>query len=299
MIRAEGVSKYLGGNKILDNMNLSVNKGSIYGLVGPNGAGKTTLIKCLVGIYDVEEGKVLISNENIKENKNVKSRLGYIPDYQNYYLHFKVKDMVDFYRNTYPMWNEERYVKLKSVLKLDENKKIRYLSKGMKTQLAILLNLSIMPNILILDEPTSGLDPVIRRKVLNLLVDEVGANDTTVLISTHNLGELESICDHIGIMHNGRIIMEDSLDDLKTKVRKIQVVFRDDIPDEIFKAQNILKIENRGKVYQIIVKEGIEETIEKIKDYNPILLETVDMSLEEIFIYKVGGEGYVFEDITL
>ena len=156
-----------------------------------------------------------------------------------------------------------------------------------------------MPKVLILDEPTSGLDPVVRRQVLNFLVEEVSLNDTTVLISTHNLGELEQICDHIGIIHEGRVLMEESIDELKTRVRKIQVAFKEDIPEEIKTNKDILRIENIGKVYQIVANDNIDDLIEEIKKHNPILLETIDMSLEEIFIYKMGGEGYVFEDIAL
>lgn len=299
MIRGIGIDKYLGGEKILDNINIHVKKGSIYGLIGPNGAGKTTLIKTLVDIYEPENGEVIISGEAIKENTNIKSRLGYVSDYQNFYPNFKVGDMVSFYRNTYPLWNEERYNSLKNIFKLDEKKKIKSLSKGMKTQLSLMLNLSITPEVLILDEPTSGLDPVIKKKVLDIIIDEVSSNKTTVLISSHHLSELEQVCDHIGIIHEGKILMEDSIDDLKLKVRKIQVAFKDSMPEKIKTNKDILKIENRGRVYEIIVNNNIEKLIDEIKKHNPILLDTIDMSLEEIFIYKMGGVGYVFEDITL
>lgn len=299
MIKVEGLSKHLGGEKILDNINIHVDKGSIYGLIGPNGAGKTTLIKHLVDIYDPDEGKVIISGENIKDNTNIKSRLGYVSDFQYIYPSFKVKEIVEFYRGAYPHWSEERYSQLKKLFKLNDNKKIKYLSKGMKTQLAILLNLSTMPNVLILDEPTSGLDPVVKRKVLNLIVDEVSVNETTVLISSHNLGELEQVCDHIGIIHKGRVLLEDSVDNLKSNVRKIQVAFKAELPDEIRENEHILKIESIGRIHQIVVKDNLEIVMDAIKKFDPILLEMIDMSLEEIFIYKMGGEGYEFEDIAL
>ena len=299
MIKGLNIDKYLGGDKILDNISINVKKGSIYGLIGPNGAGKTTLIKTLVDIYEPEKGEVIISGEDIKENTKVKSRLGYVSDYQNFYPNFRVGEMVEFYRNTYPLWNEYRYNALKKIFKLDEKKRIRNLSKGMKTQLSLMLNLSITPEVLVLDEPTSGLDPVIKRKVLDLIIDEVSTNETTVLISSHHLGELEQICDHIGIIHEGKILMEESIDNLKSKVRKVQVAFKDDIPEEIKNSEDILKIENRGKVYEIIVNDNIEKLMDEMRKHNPILLDTIDMSLEEIFIYKMGGVGYVFEDIAL
>jgi ABC-2 type transport system ATP-binding protein len=299
MIKGLNIDKYLGGDKILDNISINVEKGSIYGLIGPNGAGKTTLIKTLVGIYEPENGEVSISEESIKENTKVKSRLGYVSDYQNFYPNFRVKEMVEFYKNTYPLWNEYRYNALKKIFRLDEKKRIRNLSKGMKTQLSLMLNLSITPEVLVLDEPTSGLDPVIKRKVLDIIIDEVSTNETTVLISSHHLGELEQICDHIGIIYEGKILMEESIDNLKSKVRKVQVAFKDDIPEEIKNSEDILRIENRGKVYEIIVNDNIEKLMDEIRKHNPILLDTIDMSLEEIFIHKMGGVGYVFEDITL
>lgn len=299
MIKVESLDKKLGEEKILDNINIHVKKGSIYGLIGPNGAGKTTLIKNIVDIYKPDAGKVIILGENIRDNKKVKSKLGYVSDFQYLYPSFKIKEIANFFRGAYPSWSDERYDKLQKLFKLDENKKIKYLSKGMKTQLAILLNLSIMPEVLILDEPTSGLDPVVKRKVLNLIVDEVGTNETTVLISSHNLGELEQICDHIGIIYNGKVLLEDSVDNLKSNVRKIQVAFKGDLPDEIKKNEHILKIESIGRIHQIIVKDNLEMVMDDIKKFNPILLEMIDMSLEEIFIYKMGGEGYEFEDIAL
>lgn len=299
MIRVSNVDKHLGGEKILDNVSINVDKGSIYGLIGPNGAGKTTLIKTLVGIYEPENGEVLISGENIRDNTKIKSRLGYVADYQYFYPNFRVGQMVDFYRDTYPLWQEDRYLSLKKIFKLDEKKKISSLSKGMKTQLSLMLNLPINPKLLVLDEPTSGLDPVIKRKVLDLIIDEVSINKTTVLISSHHLGELERLCDHIGIIYEGKILLEDSIEHLKSNVRKVQVVFKDSIPEDIKGHKDIIKIENRGRVYEIIVNDHMDELITNIKQHDPILLETIDMSLEEIFIYKMGGVGYVFEDIAL
>ena len=299
MIKVNHLDKYLNGNKILEDINLYVKKGSIYGLIGPNGAGKTTLIKNLVGIYEPEKGEVVIAAERIKDNIKIKSRLGYVSDFQYLYPSFKVREIVEFYKGAYPLWNETRYHQLMKLFKLEDNKKIKYLSKGMTTQLSLLLSLSIMPNILILDEPTSGLDPVVKSKVLNLIVDEVSAHETTVLISSHNLGQLERICDHIGIIHRGKMLLEDSVENLKSNVRKIQVAFKEALPEEVKNNPHILKIESTGKIHKIVVKDHLETVMKEIKKHNPILLETIDMTLEEIFIYKMGGEGYELEDIAL
>ena len=195
---------------------------------------------------------------SIKDNTKIKAKIGYVADNLKFYPKFKLEDTVDFYRNTYPFWDEEKFIQLKNIFKLDKKNKIKSLSKGMKTQLALMLNLSIRPKILILDEPISGLDPVIKRKVLDILIEEVSENETTVLISSHHLGELERICDHIGIIHEGQILLEESIDDLKSNVRKIQVAFKGDIPEKIKSNPDILKIENRGKVYEIIVNDNVD-----------------------------------------
>lgn len=297
MLRVHNVDKYLGDKKILDKVNLNMKKGSIYGLVGPNGAGKSTLIKTIVGIYKPEEGKVIIESEDI-EKVVVREGIGYVPDYQNFYPNFKIKDMVDFYKNTYRSWDNEKFNRLKELFNLDLNKKIRTLSKGQKTQLSIHLNLAINSKLLVMDEPTSGLDPVIRKEVLNLIVREVADNGCSVLISTHNLGELEQICDTIGFINKGKIILETELQDLKENIKKVQVAFKEDIPKVILDSKKILKIEKMGKVYHIIVKEDTDDFIKGLEAYNPILLETMDMSLEEIFIYKMAGEGYEFKEIV-
>lgn len=297
MIRVNNLVKYLGEEKILDDINLSVKEGSIYGLIGPNGAGKSTLIRNMVGIYTPDEGEVLLNGMNVQKEVQIRAKLGYVPDFQNFYPSFRVEERIDFYKNTYTSWNKQRFDNLSKLFKINPKRKIRQLSKGQKTQLSIHLNLSIMPKVMIIDEPTSGLDPVIRKEVLNLIVDEVSMNNTTILVSTHNLNELERICDSIGMINKGKMLMETHLDELKENVQKIQVVFKDEIPNEIQNNSDILKIEKSGKVYSIVVQKDIEKLIEVIKKYNPLLVETIDMSLEEIFIYKMGGEGYEFKDI--
>ncbi|MCT4593643.1 MAG: ABC transporter ATP-binding protein [Anaeromicrobium sp.] len=296
MLRVHNLTKYLGEEKILDGVNLTVKKGSIYGLVGPNGAGKSTLIKNIVGIYNPEEGNVYIEGNTVSDPL-VRNDLAYVPDYQNFYPNFKVKDMVEFYKNTYSNWDEDKFNRLRDMFELDMNKKIRKLSKGQKTQLSIHLNLSTNPKLLIMDEPTSGLDPVIRKEVLNLMVDEAASNDCTVLVSTHNLGELEQICDTIGFISKGKVNLETNLEDLKENIKKVQVAFKNKLPEPIENDSTILKIEKLGRVYHIVVKEHVDDFIKKLHPYDPILVETMDMSLEEIFIYKMAGEGYEFKKI--
>lgn len=297
MIFIDQLSKNFGKQPALDSISLRVEPGRIYGLVGPNGAGKTTLIKILTGILLPTRGQVFIAGHNVHQNPGVKSGLGYVADQQHFYPGFKVKDMIRLYRETYANWSPERFAELGSIFRLPEDKKIAKLSKGMRTQLAVLLNLSIRPGVLVLDEPTSGLDPVLRRQLLNILMDEVAQSQSTVFMSTHNLNELERICDRIGLIHNGRLLFDESLEDLKRKVRKIQVAFADGLPGEFHQREDILKIEEQGRVYNLVVRDNLDGVMAELRKYRPLLLETIDMSLEDIFIYRMGGIGYGFEQI--
>lgn len=298
MIKVENLNKSIAGKSILENVSLNVKEGSIFGLVGPNGAGKTTLIKTVVDIFQPDSGSILLDGVDISKNHIQKSTIAYVPDDLKVYSNFRKKDLVAFYRESFPFWSEERYLKLHNIFKIDENQNIGKLSKGMKMQLALHLSLSIMPKIIIMDEPTAGLDPVVRKELLNLLVQEVSLHNTTMLISSHNLSELEKVCDHIGFLNKGTMIGQANLDDMKEKIKKYQVVFTDGLPEELKKKENILKIENIGKVHYIIIEEENKDILNIIKKHKPLVLDTIHMTLEEIFIYKLGGEGYELQDIN-
>lgn len=298
MIRIENLTKEFGDFRALIDIDLDVEPGSIFGLIGPNGAGKTTLIKTIMGVLVPSSGRVLIDGRDVHQDPAVKARVGYIADYQSYYPNFQVGDMIRFYRQSYPHWNEERFGALSRMFGLPQDRKVSKLSKGMRTQLAVLLNLSLMPSLLVLDEPTSGLDPVLRRQVLNILVDEVAAHGTTIFMATHQLHELERICDHVGILYDGRLLFNESLEQMKGNIRKIQVAFKGELPAEFDGRQDILKVERQGRVYTIVVKENLDEVKAELRQYNPILLDDIDLSLEDIFTYRMGGLGYAFDDIV-
>jgi len=295
LIKIENLTKSFRASPALDNINLQVPRGSIFGLVGPNGAGKTTLIKLIMGILLPDRGRIYIDGNDVHQNPGIKSRIGYVADYQHYYPTFRVKEMIRLYRETYAHWSVERFAELRQIFKLTEDKKIKHLSKGMRAQLAVLLNLSIRPALLVLDEPTSGLDPVLRRQLLNILLDEAARGETTIFISTHNLNELERICDRIGTIHNGRILFDESLEKIKQHVRKIQVAFAGEPPEGFLEQSAVLKAERQGRVYTIVVREDANQLMAELERYRPLLLESVDMSLEDIFIYRMGGVGYGFE----
>ena len=299
MIRVKNVTKYFDDFKVLDNLSLNVPKGAIYGLVGPNGAGKTTIINHINGVLKPLRGEITINGEPVYENVNIKNTVISIADDWFYYSTYTVKQMANFYKNIYPQFNSERYEAIKEVFKIDEKRQIRKLSKGMKKQVAFWLSLSAMPEVLILDEPLDGLDPVMRKQVLNLVIADVTDREMTVLVSSHNLRELEDICDWVGIIHEGRMIMEKPLDDLKGAVHKYQLMLDEDIAEKLSENENVLHISNTGSVYSLIMRGEADSTCEKLRELSPHLCERISLTLEEVFIYELGGLGYDFKNIIV
>ena len=298
MIEVKNVVKKFDGFAALDGATLSVPTGSVYGLVGPNGAGKSTLIRHLTGIYRQDEGSVAISGENGWENAALKSRIAAIPDDWYYFLQSNVRDMMRFYRGFYPQFSMERYEKLKEVFAIDEKRTIRRLSKGMQKQVAFWLALCCMPEYLILDEPVDGLDPVMRRQVWSLIMGDVAERGTTVLVSSHNLRELEDVCDHVGIMDKGRVLLERSLAQLQDNMVKLQVVFQDgvaEVPPEL----PVLHAAKVGRIHTLIMRMNAQEASQRLMAYNPLLVDAVPLTLEEIFSYELGGADYAVKDIVL
>ncbi|MEH7107892.1 MULTISPECIES: ABC transporter ATP-binding protein [Bacillaceae] len=299
MIEMKNVSKAFNRSKALENVNLSIQKGSIYGLIGSNGAGKTTLIKLLVGIYRPDQGPITIDNQPVYENVHIKQKLLYIPDQPYFLPQYNTKQMARFYKSCYPTWDEERFEKLVELFDVNVNKKIHTFSKGWQRQVAFILALSAKPEILILDEPMDGLDPVVRKKVKNLLIHDVAEREMTILISSHNLREIEDLCDHIGIIHKGTLIMEKELDELKADIHKVQVAYKNGIPDLLLEKLNPLHTEKRGSVSLLIVR-GQEETIAKqIRSTSPVIFDLLPLTLEEIFIYEMGDIGYAIKNVIV
>lgn len=299
MIKVTDLTKTFDSFKALDSINLSVEKGSVYGLVGPNGAGKTTLIKHLSGVYTPDVGEVYISGEKVFENPIIKSKTIYIGDDLYFFPSYSIEDGAKFYKDIYPTWSDERFENLKSIFKIDTKRKIRRLSKGMQKQVAFWLGICTCPELMILDEPVDGLDPVMRRNVWRVIMQDVAEYETTVLISSHNLRELEDVCDHVGIMHRGKIVLEKSLDDLKGNIHKLQLAFEGDFPEEITKEIEILHRQTSGRVHMLITKGDMGKINETVARYNPILSDAIPLTLEEVFIYELGGMGYDFENIII
>ena len=297
MIEVKNVVKRFDGFTALDGASLSVPTGSVYGLVGPNGAGKSTIIRHLTGIYRQDEGTVAIGGEDVWENAGLKARVAAIPDDWYYFLQSTVRDMMRFYRGFYPRFSVERYEKLKEVFNIDEKRAIRRLSKGMQKQVAFWLALSCMPDYLILDEPVDGLDPVMRRQVWSLVMGDVAERGTTVLVSSHNLRELEDVCDHVGIMDKGKVLLERSLAQLQDNMVKMQVAFRDgqEVPADL----PVLHVSRVGRIHTLIMRMNAQEAAARLAVYQPLLVDAVPLTLEEIFIYELGGADYAVKDIVL
>ena len=299
MIKGISVAKNFDTIAALDNMDIHIKKGSVYGLVGPNGAGKTTFIKALMSIYKINGGIIEIDGNSRIFEEELKQRIVYISDDLYFFPAYSIKQTADFYKSVYKNWDNDTFLKLQEVFNIDIKRKVRKLSKGMKKQVAFMMGISSKPDIMVLDEPVDGLDPVMRRNIMSIILREVSERGMTVLISSHNLRELEDICDYVGIMHGGRIVIEKSLDDVKGNIHKLQVAFDAFSPAEFEASFEILHKDEFGSVRQYIVRGDSDSIMEKAKEFKPILLDLLPLSLEEVFIYELGGMGYEFKNEIL
>ncbi|MBE2908317.1 MULTISPECIES: ABC transporter ATP-binding protein [Anoxybacillus] len=299
MIQINHVSKRFGELEAIKDVTFSVPKGSIYGLLGSNGAGKTTLMKMIAGIYKQDRGSITVDGEPIFENIKQKERLIFLPDALYFFPHTTIRQMADFYRHIYPKWNGKRFHEMKELFPIDINQKIQRMSKGMQRQVAFWLTFSAMPDVLVLDEPLDGLDAVMRQKVKNILFQDVADREMTVIISSHNLFEVEDLCDRIGILHNGSLIIEKELDNLKTNIHKVQVAFHGQPPSTFLQHLDVVYQERRGSVLLCIIRGEEEQISAHIHKYEPILFDLLPLTLEEIFIYELGERGYAIENILV
>ena len=297
MIQVSNVTKRFGDFVALDDLNMRVERGAIYGLVGPNGAGKSTIIRHLCGVYKQDAGQVLIDGQSVYENEDLKRRFTVIPDDIFYFTQANTIDMMKFYKNMYPTFDEELFKKIMGCFPaINPKKMVRSLSKGMQKQVAFMLSIAARPELMILDEPVDGLDPVMRRQIWSLIMSDVAEHGLTVLVSSHNLRELEDVCDHVGIMNNGKILIERSLDELQTSITKIQIAFEGEMP-KLPENVKVLKRITNGRVHTLIVKGEPLAAEVAISQMNPLLMDVLPLTLEEIFIYELGGENYAVKDI--
>ena len=292
MIEIKELSKNFDDFPALKKLTLHVGKGSIYGLIGVNGSGKTTLLKHLTGILKPDAGDVLVDGEALYDNAEVKQRTAFIPDELYFFGNYNIRSMARFYSRVYKNWNAERFEAMLKDFALPENKRVGKFSKGMQKQAAFILTMSTMPEYLVLDEPIDGLDPLVRRKVWHYVVEDVAERQMTVLVSSHNLREMEDICDSIGIVSAGQVVIERELDDLKSDVHKVQVALPEGADCKSLEAKlHVLTHEKRGSIDLYICRDS-RETIEDVfRTADPSVLDILPLTLEEIFIYEMGGEN--------
>ncbi len=299
MIEVKKLVKTFDGFTALDSATLTVPKGAVYGLVGPNGAGKSTLLRHITGVYKQDSGQVLINGVPVFENRHAKERVVSIPDDWFFYNQSTIREMAKLYAGMYPRFDWGRFEKLRGLFCLPEKKAIRRMSKGMQRQAAFWITMSCMPEYLVLDEPVDGLDPVMRRQVWQVLLDDVAARGTTVLLSSHNLRELEDVCDHVGIMDQGKVLLERTLSDLQDSTVKIQVAYPTPQEPALPAELQVLHHSQVGRVHTYIMRGSSEEICRRMQITSPLLLEAIPLTLEEIFIYELGGADDAAHNILI
>ncbi|PDY48939.1 ABC transporter ATP-binding protein [Bacillus pseudomycoides] len=292
MLKVTELGKTIDNQVILDNISFTLQKGSIVGLLGRNGAGKTTLLRTLVGILDPDEGTVTYDDVDVHKHPEIKQKVAYVPDSTNILSGYTVKEIAKFYKAVYTNFNEEYFYQLLERFNLPE-KRIRSYSRGMKALLAMILAFCTGVEYIILDEPTNGLDPIVKRQILQFLIEEVAEREITILISTHHLDEVEKIADTVIILKNHTIASITALEDTKSRYAKIQVAYERSLPQKLENLNNIKILNQTGKVYTILIESNVAITLEKFHKEQPLLLEELPMSLEDIFVTTFEEDSHV------
>ena len=288
MLKIDKISKSFVGTSVINNLTIDINDSSIFGLVGVNGSGKSTLLRMIAGIYKPDSGEILFDDHNTYNEPLIRKDIFYVSDDPYFPFASNIKSLKDFYSQFYN-FDIEAYKKTLSLFSLDENKSISSFSKGMKRQVMLLMALSIKPKLLMLDEAFDGLDPLVRFNFKQALIDFIEDNKATIIISSHNLKELEDICDSYGILENGTIETYGDLIESKDNINKYQLAFKQDIDEKIFDQFNILAKQKQGSIYNLVIKGDKQEILKKLAELNPLILETIKVDFEELFIYEHKG----------
>ena len=297
MIKVESATKNFGDVCRLDEVTLQIPAGSIFGLIGSNGSGKSTLLRAMSGIFAVEEGRILFDGCNIWENTEQKAKLVYLSDEPYFLPHSSIEDMRNLFRSLYPTFDSVKFDKLLNLFGLPLRRKINTFSKGMQKQTSVLLGLSVCPKYLFCDETFDGLDPVMRHLVKRILMEDIAERGTTVVMASHNLRELEDICDHIALLHKGKLLFQNDLDDMKLSIQKIQTVFTEPDAEAKLREMPLLNLERRGSMFTIVARGTREEWEMRLQSMQPQFYECIPLTLEEIFIAEMEENGYDFTEI--
>lgn len=287
MLKVINVSKNFSDKEALKNISLEVKKGTIVGLIGPNGAGKSTLLRTIVDIYNPDSGEVIIKGEDTHDNYKLKEIIGYVADRNDFFNSYKINEIINYYKLAYRNFDIDRFYELNAIFEIPLDKKLSKLSKGNVSRVSFMFAMSLKPELLILDEPTSGLDPIVKRKFLQALVEDVSERGTTVVISSHNLGDLESICDQVVFLNGGEIVKNSTLDNLKTSMKKLQVIFKDAAPEDFETWREFLNVSKIGRSYNVITENYSKELVHKLKENGALFIEELDLTLEDMLIYTV------------
>ena len=297
MIQVERLTKKFQTHTALNQISVSVQPGSVFGLVGSNGAGKSTLLRTIAGIYKPDSGTVAIDGTPIFEHPNVKNDIFFISDFPYFIPQSNMKEMAKFYASMYSNWSHERYRELCHLFPIEEKMKISSMSKGMQRQVALICALSTQPKVLLMDEIFDGLDPVMRQLLKKLLAREVSERNITVMIASHNLRELEDVCDHVGLLHQGGVVFEQELDGLKLNLHKLQAVFKPMISMDVFSDLDILKFDMKGSLINMVIRGDKGVISRRIEALKPVYFEMLPLTLEEVFISEMEVSGYDIDKI--
>ena len=297
MIKIENLSKKYDKENIIDNLNCEVKDGCIYGLVGSNGAGKSTLLRLINGIFLADSGSILIDGEEVFENEKIKQELVFVPDDLFFYPGYTLLDTAKYYEAMYKKFDMVYLKKLAGILKLDLNRKISTFSKGMKRQCALICALSTKAKYMFFDETFDGLDPVIRNTMKKIMANMMEENNITIVMTSHNLRELEDICDNLGLLHKGGILFESDIDSIKTNMYKVQISLRDDFSKDSFSELEVINFKKVGSVATLIIDDKKGNSKKKLEKLNPVILDYLPLTLEEVFIYEMEALGYEFNEI--
>ncbi len=293
MIEISNLTKTFDKVVAIDNLNLTINSGSVLGLVGSNGSGKSTLLRILAGVYEPNKGEVKVNGNILSDNPKAKGECYFIPDFPFFYNNSTVNNIAFLYRNLYPNWSEMEFERFCSIFPIRRDDKIINMSKGMQRQAALILALSTCPKYLFLDEIFDGLDPVVRQMLKKILITHVADNDMTVVIASHNLRELEDLCDRVCLMHKGKVLIEREIDAIKLGLRKVQVAFAEvPLDQNLFDGINVVNIWRNGNIFNLTIRGSEEKFMPKLNALNPVYVSAMPLTLEEIFISEMGAAGY-------
>lgn len=292
MIEIKNLTKRFDDTIAINNMNCDIKEGNIVGLAGSNGSGKSTLLRTISGVYQADGGSIVIDGQEAFDNHVIKEKCYYIADYPYFFNDSTVDNMAQLYKKLYASWDEERYAELCDRFPIERDKRIINMSKGMQRQASLILAFSCRPKYLLLDEIFDGLDPVIRKLLKEIIIEEVTDRNMTCIIASHNLREVDDICDKIVLIHNGELITNNDTDEVKQKMHKIQIAFNETQYSDIFNDLGVEIISQMGNYYRLMAKGDIDEIMADLEQLNPAFIEVLPATLEEVFINEMEGAGY-------